>query len=914
MNPLFMQMMMNPMGIGCMPFMGGFMMPTMCCGSNFMTMPYYQNDNLGFLNTPIFRNTSYDYLLDPNYALQQCQVQWQNGGGFGITQLPGFSFPGFTPAIGLPGVPSVPGVAQQPQKTEAEKEAEKKKEEEAKKPAAKKAQKLNETFAKIKKLAEDKNNKFPEIPEELVKQAEEAMKKETAEEQLAAMKEVMAGISEEVLRKTVLADDNVRNQLRKAGYNFNLSQNKYSLKNNDIKEEDIDNSKRLIKLHSDIVEKKFNELQLICGQLSDQNVARARILGVISSWNDKYKGNEKGILRLIALNLPTGNDAVAKMPAVKECVKTFTEALLLKASDYEGYDKITSARNEVNEKLTLVLQTEPANGFTKANIDKLAAACDKLYARLRMQEAVSVRDYINKNFKYMNEVKSGVINENMVIEETQKDLEAEGVAYPKVNELDETPVTEEIAVQREEVARNYDEEYKDDGKGMLEALEADGTLKKVEGKQNVYQTKAVKADGKVRYFAVADNKVYEVFKKDNKFLMAKEPVEVTAEDITSYSNAVERANKLVDNKALNHVSIPSSRYPIFKATGADEYYIIKDNKFYHLLNVEKIHTKNENNVEKVYVDFKDANKKNVSIHDIAAEDVEEFDDSEIKTKKQADEEKRAREMADVTAVESHTYASINDLEDNTVLDELSQEATGKKGNFVKTKVDGYYFCKEKNRYYKYDVKSGQLKYDSKIKSINEKGYITNERNLCVPVAEVFMDKVYTGVDLINKIQEYGSDFRTLLNGGTSEAEYVKAHRKLNTIISMNNPVYTVNFIKGYQANKCLWSDRGICRQIVTENGIDTGDNKHLLTGTYYVKQIAILMQKVVEETGFDRTSKDYETLCKIAKGELIQDTSCNDSGFGAFEKTTADNLKATAVALDGIIDKIIEAYDKKYSA
>ena len=39
------------------------------------------------------------------------------------------------------------------------------------------------------------------------------------------------------------------------------------------------------------------------------------------------------------------------------------------------------------------------NGLTKANIDSLAVAFDKLYARLRMQEAVNVRDYINKNFK-----------------------------------------------------------------------------------------------------------------------------------------------------------------------------------------------------------------------------------------------------------------------------------------------------------------------------------------------------------------------------------------------------------------------------------------------------------------------------------------------------------------------------------
>ena len=909
MNPLFMQMM-SSMGMSNLPMFGGmsFMMP--CCSSGIMNMPYYQNDNLSFLNFPIFRNTSYDYLLDPNFALKQCQQQWQNGSGFGMTMLPGFTFPNFSP---VPGIPGFPASANQPQKTEAEKEAEKKKAEEAKKPAAKKAQKLNEEFTKIKKLAEDKNNHFPEIPEELINKADEAMKKETAEEQLTAMKEVMSAIPEETIRKTILADANVRNQLRKAGYNFDLSKNKYSLPNNDIKQDDIDHVDRMRKVHSDIVEKKYGELQRLCSPLSSPSNAKARILGVLSSWNDKYKGSESGILRVIGANLPEGNDAVAKLPSLIECTKIIVQALLSKADDYEGFDKITNARTDVASKLDVILRP---NGFTTANINSLAVSCDKLYARLRMQEAVAAKDYINKNFKHMNEVKENLVNEQMIIEETQKDLQAEGIAYPNVNDIDVAPITDEIVVQQEEEMKDLDEEYAEDGKGKLEALtntnSIDGTSKiltKVQGKNNVYQTKAVKPSGKIRYFGVnKDNKVFEVFPKDNKFIK-KDDNEISAADITNYDIAVTRANNLVDKHAFEQVT-NNSKYPIFKATGANEFYIIKDNKLVHLVGAKGFETKNND----VFVKLIDDERKEVSINALTEDDVEEFNDNGVRTAKQVEEEKKAKEMHDVTHIQSHfAFSSLNSLTDNSTLDELSVAATGKKGNFEKTNVDGYFFCKGKNRYYKYDINTGKLVYQPDIKSINKNGYITKQNGKCAPIAEVFLDTAYSGLDLINKIQEYGSEFRTHLNGNTTDVEYVKAHKKLNTIIAMNNPVYTVNFIKGYKNNSCLWSSSGICKQIVTENGIDTGDYKHLMTGAYYVKQIAELMKKVVEIIDFDRNSEDYKTLCKIAKGQLIPDASCNDAGFGCFEKSTKDNLKTTSVILDTIIDKIIEAYDKKSS-
>jgi hypothetical protein len=133
---------------------------------------------------------------------------------------------------------------------------------------------------------------------------------------------------------------------------------------------------------------------------------------------------------------------------------------------------------------------------------------------------------------------------------------------------------------------------------------------------------------------------------------------------------------------------------------------------------------------------------------------------------------------------------------------------------------------------------------------------------------------------------------------------------------MNNPEYTINFIKGYQLNYG-WNtaqSKGICKQIATENGIPNGaTHHHYNTKKRALAKFAELMLKVVDIIDFDRDSVDYKTLKEISKGKIYIDTSCDDAGFGAFEKTMDENIKYTAIMLDTIIDKIIKEYDKKNS-
>ena len=908
MNPFFM---LNMMGLGRMPFSMGmnFFMPSFCCGSNFMmSMPYYNND-ISFMNFPIFRNTSADYLLDPNLALQQCQQQWQmSGTGFGSTMLGGFTFPQVGTFAGIPAIGGLstlngtrPAVRQ---KTEEEVEAERKKEQEDRKPEAQKAKKLNELFNSIKKLSED-NNDFLVLDNALIQQAEEAMKKETAEEQLEAMQEVINSLPEDGIRKAILADSNIKEQLRRAGYNFNIDQNKYSFKNNDIKSNDLDHSDRIDQLYSDITEKNYNELQVITGQLQDANTSKTRILGLISCWNDKYNStNNRSILRHIGVNLPTGNDAVGKTDAVKECTKVFTQALLAKADEYEGYPKIKKARIKVAKCLEDILKP---NGFTKNNIYKLANAFDELYARLRMQEAVQIKDYIKNSYEYLNEFNENIINDQMVVEETQKDLGLEGITATPVNDLDETPEPEQVSAQKRNDDLAADAEYKDDPKALLEEylVTEKGYLTAVDENSDIY--KSIGLDGNdtfARYFKVDNGKLIEVTKKtDGTFEVPSEPKEVTAVDIGNFDASIKRAKRLIDGESIEEYKVKGfNKFPVFKATGANQFFAIIDGQFGKIKKGTKIEKSSleKLTVNDLEVDYKDENIKSKTL--IQQEKIEQ------------ENTKRAKFEASVQSVEEVVYPSLKEAKRNRSVDAISNIITGKDGvkDFKKLNVNGYFYSISQNKYYRYNEAENHLEYLINVVSISDDGYMKMKDGSLRECREAITDDVVTEEELISKIQDYGLNFAKSVSGPDNQNDYPNACRKLNTIIAQNNPLYTMNFIIGYQSN-CHWyraQDKGICKQIIEESGIKEGKNANELNSKkHYLREIAKLILNVVNVTEFDRSSDDYETLLKIADGEMVEGY-LKTIKYNSAREIAYTGILGTAIALDNLIEKVLKAYNE----
>ena len=973
MNPfkIFMNSMM--MGLRCTPFMsfgcGMPFMPSLFCGSNFMSMPYYQGDNLWFFNSPIYRNTSYDYLLDPSLAMKNVQAQIQSGGLYGNTMLPGFTFPqigglntGLQTLSGASNMPegtntsgtaNTQGVAQQPEKTPEQIEAEQKKAEEDDKPAHKAAVNLYGVFNKVKEVAEKEkeNNEFPELGDEIIQKAEDAMSKETADEQYEAMQEVISAIPADVLRKTVLADSSVKTRLRNAGYNFNLRDNngvRYSLSNN-IDPNEITHIARLTEMHNTLqdvkldVNARYNEFQNVFSALSCSN-----ILEIISTWNSEFNGpNEKGILRFIANNLPDEKAKNTIGPLVRSNIITFVGTLVKKAKTYEGYAKIQKEIKNVNDQLEIFSKSET----NKNNIYKLADACDKLYARLRMQEALEINRYINKNemFQDLGIVTENVIDENIVIEETIKDLQAENITAPNVDDLDEVKQAEKITIDgngttQADADAEAEEEYAEDKQALVEEylVSEKHYLTKVSDDSNVYKTNIVssekyltckngkfvevkeKTDGSCfeRYFTVKDNKLIEVTKKadGSGFEEPTDAKEVTAVEIGKQDAAVKKAQKLIDeNKIVEYKIDGFNKFPLFKATGKNQFFAIIDGQFGKIKPTSKF---DKDFAEKLTVENFDTSFSEGDI--VTAEKVKAEAVAAL-------EEKERAENKDVTDVENLNFTSLAYAKSKDGRYEIEKALTDKEPESLSKcivkplNVEGYFLVtKPKRRYYRYDEVNNKLVYLKDVVNISDDGYMKIETKKdgkktseCKECGEAITNDLSKVNDYNETIQEYSKKYVSSVSQSDTSHVTQDSCRKLNTLIAMNDVNFTVNFIRGYQKHKRWWNN-SFCEQIVKENGITDGKNIDSINSKRrYLAKIASLIINVFNETTFDinkysqaTLDKYYSQLEEIANGKLYIPVGADSFSGGCLDSEIKDKDKLiqTAATLDNIIKIVLESY------
>jgi uncharacterized protein YaaR (DUF327 family) len=206
-----------------------------------------------------------------------------------------------------------------------------------------------------------------------------------------------------------------------------------------------------------------------------------------------------------------------------------------------------------------------------------------------MQEALRIREDIknNKEFKKINEVKPDVFNDNMIIEETTKDLKAEGFTnIPEVSDLDPLPKKTTITATNRAEDKNAEDEYESAQDRIDEYLVKErGALKKVNEDSNVYHTTVdIGDDGKfTRYFTVKDDKIVEATKNaDGNFDVQNDAEEVSAEVIGKYHDALSKAKELIDAGKITYYNNELDavcKYPIFKSVVDNKYFIIKDNEF-----------------------------------------------------------------------------------------------------------------------------------------------------------------------------------------------------------------------------------------------------------------------------------------------------------------------------------------------
>ena len=835
--------------------MGMMSMSPMCCGG--VNMPYYgSSDMLTFMNFPIFRNTASDYLLDPRLAMMQSQQSMMNGGSvFGNNFLPLFNnFPGMSPIAPWWNPNAKP-------ETEEEKKAREEKEAEAKKPEAKKAESLKKSFDNIKKLAESKN--LVTLDESIVKKAEEAMKKEKASEQLEAMKEVMALIPDDIIRKSVMADETVVKKLKEAGYNFNYKNNKYSLSQTTIE------NVKMNQVHDNILSKHDYDAQ---GLGSFAAAASAdTILALVSEWNNTQK--EKGILKFIAQNLPTDEGPSSQLTSM--IVPQIINALIDKADQYSGSPKIKADRDKLAAAKETLLKK-----FDKTNLLKVSDAFETLYARLRMQEAVKVRDYIvnNTDFTSLNEAKPDVINNDMVVAETYANLKEEGIANPPAeNSLDQIQTVSTVVINDEGVVDD-DKQYEDNRQGLVdEVLAKDNKyLTKVGENSNVYQTKDYDGKGNgVKYYTVKDNKLIEVkMKEDGTFEDAADTENVSSKAIKDYDKTMKRIKNLLDTKAIEAVADTNN---LFKATGADEYYALVGDKF------GKVKTTADS----------------IKLEELTAADLEEFDDDSVKTKEKVEADKKAKEAKEKQDKINNVVAKVSKEKVvwksvNKQLAELGLEQTGVKGYYKTTA--------EPTLYFKYDNDPESANYQKivhipNVTEVSKNGYYiqNGSKKFCREV-ETPEESAKELHEILDKTAYRGTAYERTLGAETVKQDLTAIERKFNSLKTYKNCKDIIDFISSYNDEAYHWwceNDPSLSTAIVNNKALTEQKKKE------YIKLIAGRVYDVVKakQITFDNPD-DKITLEQIASGKLAVFNYDNSSL----------TLGSTACELDRIAKLVIEKY------
>ena len=908
MNPFMMSnMFFGPMGMSVSPMCG--------CG---VSMPFYgMNDCLTFMNFPIFRNTSNDYLLNPMLAFYQSQQQMQCGMGniYGNTMLPMFNnFPGMNMGPMSPWWnPSQRTETPEEKKKREEREAEEKKPENIEKKA--KIDEYKSYFNKFKEMLDAETKKSADF-KELESAFNAALKEDKIDDRVKKLEEVFQRLDKEILTKVALSDNSINSKLYEIGYNFPSNISKV---NTGIEVKDLDNLISTLDLSDSVAVGAFGPTA---------SKSNNYILHIISNWNDTHDSSEKGIIRGMAKYMPNNNTSQKQY---KGGITGVADALIKHAEEFKNANggakalpKLCKQIETVRSKVDVIKKVNYTNGekINKSTVTALADEFDKLYVMLRLIEADMMNQkVINKYGKRMNALIEGAIPEDIITKETRDDLKAEGFKnLPSADNLDKVDIKQnDLKIKKSSNFISADKKYEGKPQKLLDEYLADeengvGVLTKV-GDSNVYQTMGYNDKGSgVKYYTVSDNKLVEC---DLNGKVADNAQEVTASEIEKYDENLKSIKSMIDRDAIvpcrddfQNAKLP---YPVFESTAKNEYYAIIGDKLGKIKNCTGL--KPNNSAHTIH-----ASGTGKTLDKLTEADLEEFNPSDVKTKaeieKDKEEKKQQSEKEQIQKVTTITFSSLKDAKTNKKLDEVSKAITGKDGqyDFKALKVNGYFYSNSTKRFYRYNENTNQLVYLKDVVEVNKNGYLKYKNGTYKKCKEVISDTPIESEQLVSTIQEYGKAFAKDVNGKSTDEEDSDAFRKLNTIITQEDPLYTVNFIKGYWEYGGFWSNKGICKQIATENGFAEGTSANIFnTKRHYIREFAKLILKVADISNIDRDSTEYTTLQKIANGSLIEDTACYDSGFGCFPKTSTENIKNTAIILDEIIKKVIKAYDENQS-
>lgn len=399
--------------------------------------------------------------------------------------------------------------------------------------------KMKKILNEYKKVATDSEKAY----------IEEALSKSgKIDEKLQALKDVSKKLNSSVIKESLLSMDPYKAQLIKSGYNVGRNDADAQLLDGiDLAESEIRKSGKVDTLCSNVLSGDDDE----------------KIIKIFSYWNDKFNSKDpKGIIRLIAKHLPSksgtttdpyvnqkkavdhiANSLIAQVNKVKATLDKDANLTLLDNSSKEVADALVTA----------------SNNFNKENLDKLAAKVDDLYARLRLIEAEKIRNNIQKDYKFINDITGKtIINDGLIVKETEKDLKSEGISLPTNRDVvpsgnrDERPVS------------NLDDKPVDE---QINGLVNERTISSLQGHRGIYKSHGT-GNEPAHYYKKQGEQLVEL--KDVKSIDTKgvctlrngerkklsevEKVEVSPTEIETYKSSLEKIKQLKQEGKMDKCS------------------------------------------------------------------------------------------------------------------------------------------------------------------------------------------------------------------------------------------------------------------------------------------------------------------------------------------------------------------------
>ena len=409
--------------------------------------------------------------------------------------------------------------------------------------------KMKKILNEYKKVATDSEKAY----------IEEAMSKSgKIDEKIKALKDVAAKLDSSVIKESLLSLDPYKTQLIKSGYKVNNNDADKTLKTN-------------LKLAA--ADLKAGKVDTLTSSVIT-NDKEPNILNILSTWNDTHNTtSDRNIIRSVASSIPSKADEQTNH---KKAVEHIAKSLLSYAENIKtGFDAdVDFSQLDKSAEEVATAWADASKNFNKDNVNKLAAKVDDLYARLRLIEAEKIRNSIQKDYKFVNDMTGKtIVDDNLIIKETEKDLKAEGITPPASRDAVPSGNRDERAVS------NLDNKPVDE---QIAGLTQEQEIAETNVKKGIYKSKSSQNE-KTHLYMKKDDKLVELkdvvsIDKDNnckmkdgstKKLADVEKVEVSPSEIKQYNATLKKIEELKNDGKL--VKCPTN-LPTWNKAGVTLYW------------------------------------------------------------------------------------------------------------------------------------------------------------------------------------------------------------------------------------------------------------------------------------------------------------------------------------------------------